>query len=54
MDAVKKTLQPLPGVAKVNVDFPKRLATVSYDGEFDTDDAIAKLAEAGYEASLVE
>jgi len=50
--AVKSTLLELPGVARVDIEFANRIAKcqVSAD-EFDADEAIGKLAEAGFENS---
>ena len=39
--AVRATLEPLPGVAEVEVDFPTKLATVKYNADrFDLNDAL--------------
>ena len=53
MKAVTEALQPLPGVAEVNVDFPNRIAKCKVDDKFDADGAITTLAEAGYKGSSV-
>jgi len=51
---VRDTLTPLPGVTNVDVDFPNRIATCTIDpDQFDTEGAIAKLADAGYPEAKV-
>jgi copper chaperone CopZ len=52
---VEKALQPLPGVAEVNVDFPKRLVHCKVQSdEFDVENAIEVLADADFEAKVAE
>ena len=54
MRAVTDTLQPLPGVTKIDVNFANRTATCTVEPDkFDTDGAIAKLADAGYNQAKV-
>jgi hypothetical protein len=51
---VRNALKALPGVAKVEADADKRTATLQVDAtKFNANDAIAKLAEAGYADSTV-
>lgn len=48
-------LQPLPGVAEVEVDVTSGKAILRVKaGRFDAKQAIAALAEAGYEGARVE
>ena len=54
MDAVKGALEPLPGVAAVDVDFRNRLAHCKLESEkFDLDNALAALAGEGYDKAHV-
>ena len=53
--AVTAALTPLPGVAEVDVDFAKKLATCKVDKEkFDVDNAIATLKKEDYPATQVQ
>ncbi|HAA67991.1 MAG: hypothetical protein MK364_04445 [Pirellulales bacterium] len=48
-------MTPLPGVAEVDVDFAKKLATCKVDKEkFDVDNAIATLKKEDYPATQVQ
>jgi copper chaperone CopZ len=52
---VRKALETLPGVVKVETDTKKTMATVTVTGnQFDTQKAIEALDKAGYESSLVK
>ena len=52
---MQNALQPLPGVAEVQVDVSSGKATLRVNaGEFDAKRAIAALAEAGYDGASVE
>ena len=51
---MRNALKALPGVAKVEADSTTRTATLQVDPtKFKAEDAIAKLAEAGYADSSV-
>ncbi len=51
---MRNALKALPGVAKVEADSSTRTATLEVDPtKFNVNDAIAKLAEAGYADSTV-
>lgn len=51
---MRNALKALPGVAKVEADATTRTATLQVDStKFNVNDAIAKLAEAGYADSTV-
>ncbi|MAV34162.1 MAG: hypothetical protein CMJ59_01770 [Planctomycetaceae bacterium] len=48
-------MTPLPGVAQVDVDFAKKLATCKVESDkFDVDNAIATLKNEDYPATLVQ
>ncbi len=47
-DHVKQALKAVPGVAKVNVDLSKGLATVVLDGEVSDDTLFKTVVQAGY------
>ncbi|MEO1999179.1 MAG: heavy-metal-associated domain-containing protein [Planctomycetaceae bacterium] len=52
---MRKALETLPGVVKVETDTKKTMATVTVTGtEFDIQKAIEALDKAGYESSLVK
>lgn len=53
--AVRKTLEDLPGVARVEVDFNTKTATCQVDqSKFDTNGAIASLAAVGFKDSRIK
>lgn len=50
---MRNALQPLPGVAKVDIDFGARLAKVSVDPDkFDQQAALNALSDAGFPAQV--
>ena len=52
---VRKTLQEVPGVAKVDVDFATKTATCQVDkSKFDAAIAVEKLAEVGFKDSKLK
>jgi copper chaperone CopZ len=52
---VNEVLSKQPGVARVNVDFPNRTATLAVKpSEFDLDAAIAALVDYGFEESRLK
>lgn len=53
--AIEDAVGDTDGVGAVTVDFGERRADVDYDGEaIDTDDIIAAIVEAGFEAEPIE
>ena len=50
--SVRATLLDQPGISEVAVDFQNKTAWVVAEGFFDTDAAIAALADQGYGAEL--
>jgi copper chaperone CopZ len=52
---VREVLAEQPGVRRVNVDFPKRIATLSIDNShFSADAAVAALVDHGFEDSKLK
>jgi copper chaperone CopZ len=52
---VREVLSKQPGVKRVKVDFPKRVAILAVDkSEFSTDDAVAALVDHGFEHSKLK
>lgn len=53
---VKETLEDLPGVLQVNVDFETKTATCALEEsqQLDSDAALAALAEAGFKDSALQ
>ncbi len=50
---IKKSLEKVPGVDAVTVDFDKKTATVTYDPDKTAPDALAKATtEAGYPSTV--
>ncbi|MER1941951.1 mercury resistance system periplasmic binding protein MerP [Castellaniella sp. FW104-16D08] len=52
---VKKALTKVPGVSQAEIDFGKRLATVTFESSKTNADALVKATtDAGYPSTLVE
>jgi copper chaperone CopZ len=52
---VRDVLAKQPGVKQVNVDFPKRVATLSIDeSSFSAEDAVAELVDHGFKNSKLK
>ncbi|KAL0486137.1 copper ion-binding protein [Acrasis kona] len=51
---VEKVLREIEGVNVVNVDLENKLATIQAEGVFDLKDAVKKINDAGYEASVAK
>lgn len=52
---IEKSLEKVTGVSAVTVDFPKKTATITYDPDKTTPDALSKATtDAGYPSTMAQ